>query len=133
VLDVVLDTDIASLVFRRRLPATMSARLAGRNLCITYVTVGELCQWAHVRAWGRRSRGALDAWIDDQLVIDSSLEMARLWGRLAGSGMVRGRTPPVNDTWLAACCLVEGLPLVTNNVKDFADFAAHHGLELIAD
>lgn len=33
-----------------------------------------------------------------------------------------------NDTWIAACCLVYDLPLATLNVKDFADFAEHHGL-----
>jgi predicted nucleic acid-binding protein len=32
----------------------------------------------------------------------------------------RGRPRPVNDTWIAACCLVEGLPLATFNTKDFA-------------
>jgi predicted nucleic acid-binding protein len=37
----------------------------------------------------------------------------------------------VNDTWIAACCLVEGLPLATHNVKDYADFVDHHGLSLI--
>src|SRR6266567_6312681 len=30
---------------------------------------------------------------------------------------------PHNDTWIAACCLVDGIPLATLNTKDFADFA----------
>lgn len=38
-----------------------------------------------------------------------------------------------NDTWIAVCCLSEGLPLVTRNVKDFVDFAEYHGLVLITD
>jgi predicted nucleic acid-binding protein len=42
-----------------------------------------------------------------------------------------GRPRPVNDTWVAACCLAYDLPLATLNVKDFADFAEHDGLELI--
>jgi predicted nucleic acid-binding protein len=33
--------------------------------------------------------------------------------------------------WNAACCLVEGLPLATFNVKDYVDFADHHDLQLI--
>jgi len=37
----------------------------------------------------------------------------------------------VNDTWIAACCLVRALPLASLNVKDFADFAEHEGLQLI--
>jgi toxin FitB len=41
--------------------------------------------------------------------------------------------PPAapNDTWIAACCLVDDLPLATFNIKDFADFAEHEGLTLI--
>jgi predicted nucleic acid-binding protein len=38
---------------------------------------------------------------------------------------------PVNDTWVAACCLAYRLPLATLNIKDFADFAQHDGLTLI--
>ena len=38
---------------------------------------------------------------------------------------------PMNDMCIGACCLTAGLPLVTLNIKDFTDFAVHHGLELI--
>ena len=37
----------------------------------------------------------------------------------------------MNDTWVAACCLVRKLPLATLNVKDFKDFADHDGLRVI--
>ena len=37
----------------------------------------------------------------------------------------------MNDTWIAACCLVRDLPLATLNVKDFNDFAEHDGLRVI--
>ena len=29
----------------------------------------------------------------------------------------------VNDLWIAACCLIHGLPLVTNNLSDFHTIA----------
>ena len=38
----------------------------------------------------------------------------------------------MNDTWIAACCLVRVLPLATLNVKDYADFAEHESLALLA-
>jgi predicted nucleic acid-binding protein len=57
--------------------------------------------------------------------------VAQAWGQLAASGQRRGRPAPVNDTWIAACCLAEGLPLATFNIKDHLDFARHHGLTLI--
>ncbi len=37
----------------------------------------------------------------------------------------------VNDTWIAASCLVRGLPLATFNIKDFSDFADHDGLRIV--
>lgn len=37
----------------------------------------------------------------------------------------------VNDTWIAASCLVRGLPLATLNIKDFNDFADHDGLRVV--
>lgn len=65
--------------------------------------------------------------------IDATWETARAWGNLFRGRRRRGRTRPINDTWIAACCLVEGLRLATLNVKDFADFADRNGLKLIGD
>lgn len=48
---------------------------------------------------------------------------AQIWGRLSADGKRRGRTRPVNDTWIAACCLAWGMPLATLNRKDYADLA----------
>ena len=38
----------------------------------------------------------------------------------------------MHDTWIAACCLENGLPLLTFNRPDFADFAEHDGLLLLS-
>ena len=53
------------------------------------------------------------------------------WGELQAYAQLRGRSRPTNDSWIAACCLVRELPLATLNIKDFADFAEHEGLQLI--
>lgn len=37
----------------------------------------------------------------------------------------------MNDMWIAATCITEGLPLATLNVKDFEDFAQYDGLQLV--
>jgi hypothetical protein len=128
---VVLDTDVASLAFRRRLPPGLEGRLLGHVWCVTFVTVGEMVTWAEVRSWGQRNRGALDRWLDQRVIIDSSREVSYLWGRLNGDSRRAGRPRPVNDTWIAACALVEGLPLATANVKDYADLVDSHGLDLL--
>jgi toxin FitB len=130
---VVLDTDVASWIFRNRLPPSMRARLAGRNWCVSFVTVAEMTHWARARSWAAHNEAALDRWLSAQLFLECGWETARTWGNLSADGQRRGRIPPVNDAWLAACCLTEGLPLATFNVKDFADFADNNGLVLIGD
>jgi toxin FitB len=54
------------------------------------------------------------------------------WGQLSVEAERRGRARPINDTWIAACCLVADLSLATMNLKDFEDFAEHDGLRLIS-
>jgi len=98
---------------------------------VTFVTIGELTQWTRLRRWGPRNRTSLDAWLTGKPVITGSKSVAVIWGELSAAATQRGRPRPVNDTWIAACCLAYDLPLATLNVKDFADFAEHDGLSLI--
>jgi predicted nucleic acid-binding protein len=128
---VVLDTDVSSLILRRRLPSTLAARLAGTLPYITFVTLGELTQWTELRNWGKRFRAGLEAWLSGVGFLEYDREVARTWGRLSARGHHRGRPRPTNDMWIAACCLTAGLPLATLNVKDFADFATYEGLQLV--
>lgn len=126
----VVDTDVASdLVLGRR--SADVHRLAGRDLAVTFVTVGELWRWAEARSWGGRPRDQIVDWLDRIAVIDSDGEVSRVWGSLTAYAVRRGRPRPTNDSWIAACCLALGLPLATRNVKDFQDFAEYEGLELI--
>jgi toxin FitB len=46
---VVLDTDVSSLSLKHRLPSPVLTRLIGKQPCITFVTLGELTQWAELR------------------------------------------------------------------------------------
>ncbi len=129
----VLDTNVASLSVKGEMPASLNVRLMGFTPLVTFITVGELNKWAEMRSWGQRRRGALDHWLSQRPIIDSNEDVSRLWGQLAAAAERRGRPRPENDTWIAACCLAEGLPLATRNVKDFADFADHEGLTLLTN
>lgn len=128
---VVLDTDVSSLSLKHRLPPPVLTRLIGKKPCVTFVTLGELTQWAELRQWGRRNRDALENWLGGVIVLPCTEDVARTWGRISAAAIQRGRTRPANDTWIAACTLTHGLPLATLNVKDFEDFAEHEGLNLI--
>ena len=129
---VALDTDVASLAYRGRLPAAMASRLTGLTWCLSFVTIGELTQWATVRSWGPHNRRSLDSWLDRFLIVNSSWRAAQIWGEIAGAGKRTGRTRPINDTWIASCCLAEGIPLATLNLKDYTDLV-DHGLTIIGE
>jgi predicted nucleic acid-binding protein len=128
---VVLDTDVASLSHKRKLPGPMAGRLIGRRPVITFVTFGELTKWVEVRQWGARSRQELADWISGIAILPGDESVAATWGVLSAAASRRGRPRPVNDMWIAACCLTYDLPLATGNIKDYEDFATHHGLRLL--
>jgi predicted nucleic acid-binding protein len=128
---IILDTDVSSLSYKGRLPPSLLARLSRAKFGITFVTLGELTQWATLRDWGPRNRDRLTTWLSTKAVLPYNADVARTWGRISSYAIRRGRPRPANDTWIAACCLVYELPLATLNVKDFADFAEHEGLTLI--
>jgi hypothetical protein len=60
---VALDTDVASLIIKRKLPADMARLLAGRPLLITFVTLGELTRRIEQRHWGPHRRELLARWL----------------------------------------------------------------------
>jgi predicted nucleic acid-binding protein len=128
---IVLDTDVASGTLRDRLPDRLKARLAGHTMCITFVTVGELAKWRALRDWGPQRVADLSRWREHVVVLQYDEAVADKWGELQARAQLRGRPRPQNDTWIAACCLVDDLPLATLNTKDFADFAEHDRLTLI--
>jgi len=129
---VVLDTDVASLLLKQRLPAQLASRLNGQPIIITFVTLAELTQWAELRRWGTARRASLQSWVDDVPVLPGAEVVASRWGIISANARRRGRPRPQNDTWVAACCLEYELLLATRNTKDFDDFVEHEGLVLIS-
>jgi predicted nucleic acid-binding protein len=55
----------------------------------------------------------------------------QVWGTITADARRRGRPRPLNDTWIAACAIDSGLPLLTLNRRDFTDFVEHDGLMLL--
>lgn len=128
---IVLDTDVASYSIKGRLDSRLTAQLTNYAWCVTFVTVGELWRWADARCWGPQSRDGLRHWLSRVRTVGSDRGVSQTWGRICASASRRGRPRQVNDSWVAACCLSNGLPLATINVKDYEDFADHEGLVLL--
>ncbi|GAA3971362.1 hypothetical protein GCM10022384_22890 [Streptomyces marokkonensis] len=128
---VILDTDVASLLHKRKLSGPLATRLIGRKPLITFVTYGELTKWMEIRHWGTRSRQELADWLSGIPVLPGDEAVATTWGRLSAAGIQRGRPRPTNDMWVAAGALTYDLPLATLNLKDYEDFRLHHGLRIL--
>ena len=123
---VLLDTDVASAMYKgKQLP--ILGKIAGRSPYLSFVTFGEMTKWAEVRSWAPHNRVALNEWLARVPTLQSSREIASVWGMLSAAGMKRGRPCPHNDTWIAAVALVHQLPVATLNLKDFEDFKVRHG------
>jgi len=127
---VVLDTDVASSIVRGRPMAQVASALGPHVLCVTFVSVAELTEWGINRSWGRKALAGIDAWLARVPKLWSDEEISRTWGRLSAETRRAGRPRPINDMWIAACCITEGLPLATLNTKDYVDFT-DDGLDLL--
>jgi len=63
---------------------------------------------------GGARRGALDLWLAKEMILPADLPGAKTWGTITAGAHRRGRPRPLNDTWIAACCIETGLPLLTS-------------------
>jgi predicted nucleic acid-binding protein len=125
---IVLDTDVVSRYRAGRLPAGFARRVAANDISIVFATAGELWTWALTRRWGGARRGGLELWLDETTILSAGLRVAKVRGEITTAAQRRGRPRPFNDSWIAACCIEGGLPLLTLNRRDFAE---HDGLVLL--
>ena len=129
---IVLDTDVVSLYRVGRLPVGFARQVAANDPSIAFATAGELWKWALARRWGDARRGGLELFLDQALILEADLKVSQIWGEITVGAQRRGRPRPLNDTWIAACCIEGGLPLLTLNRRDFAYFAEYDGLVLLS-
>jgi predicted nucleic acid-binding protein len=128
---IVLDTDTSSRIIKNNLPKSLAYQLIRSQHILTFVTRAELGRWALKRDWAARTRRTLHDWIRQRPILPGDEDVADTYANLAEDASRRGRPRPINDMWIAACCLTHGLPLATMNLKDFEDFNTYHGLQII--
>jgi toxin FitB len=120
-----LDTNVLSETRKRQPEAGVANWIAAtppERLHVSVLTLGEIEQGiAKVRGRGDRDRAsALESWLRDvqagfeDRVLPVTLPVAAAWGRQQYT-----RPLPVIDALIAATARVQGLTVVTRNVKDF--------------
>lgn len=115
---VVVDTDIASLIWRDALPGELDRKLLGQISLITFVTLGEALTGAHSGGWDLRRSSGLRAFYEHAFTLlewDDAIPYT--YARLRGQAARNGHAVPANDCWIAACCVSHDLPLMTRNRK----------------
>ena len=103
---VVIDTDVASALLRRRASDELARALAGQVLAITFVTVGELTKWTLVRHWGPRSLATMRTFLGGLVILPYDQRVSARWGELQAYAQLRGRPRPTMTVGspLAASC-----------------------------
>lgn len=100
---------------------------------LSVLSLGEIRRGIDLLDPGKRRRD-LESWLNAELMprfadrllsIDGTV--AETWGRLSAQNQKAGRPAPVVDGLIGATALVQGLVLVTRNVRDFQ----HLGVRLL--
>lgn len=123
-----LDTSVFSLFLKPHDSRTglYLPHLVGRPIAISFVTVGEIYKWAYLRRWGAARISEMDKVLSQHIVVlPSSQDVAREWARIQTSDHPLNE----NDAWIAACAIVYGCTLVS----DDADFRGVRGLRVIIE
>jgi predicted nucleic acid-binding protein len=119
-----VDSDAFSYVHMGKGPALAFRHLiAGRHLALPFPVVGELKVAAIKRHLGDERLASLETAISGCVVIPSDARVVEEWARLRAKLINQLKGEGINDLWIAACCLVHDLPLVTNNLGDFRTIA----------
>lgn len=115
-----LDTNIVSFALKNDTRAQEYAPLlSGMRLAISFVTVGELFEWAAVRQWGLPRRQRLEEKLTTYLIIPPDIELCRIWGTIRAEQQKKGLSVAAQDVWIAATARRYTLPLVTHNPNHF--------------
>lgn len=139
---ILLDTDVFSalyvtppeIVARQGHPVgDWTAVLTGQRPMISFQTRAEALSGALRANWGKKRMDGLTRKLDSTPTIDEDRDVVDAYARLLADAQRAGHpfgTPKqhVGDRWIAACAIAKQVPLLTGNLKHFANAP---GLELL--
>lgn len=126
---VIADTSIISCAFKRQpLAERYNSLLIGREVRISFTTVGELQRWAERSAWGARRRLDLKLFLTRFPMIPCTAGIPELFAKVIVERERAGRPMQRDDAWIAATAIHHDLPLVTHDTN----FLGTEGLRVIS-
>jgi len=116
----VLDTDVLSYILKGDTRAALYQHyLTNTIVVISFMSVAELERWAIERKWGAARRVRLRRFLDAFVTRPVDRALCEIWATIMADTRRRGAPIAHADAWIAATAQLEGLPLVTNNIRHF--------------
>lgn len=117
----VIDTDVVSYLFRGDSRAERYRLFLGESVrIVSFMTLAEVEYWAVSRGWGSLRRRQLDDYLDQFVVVFSDGDLCDIWARVVHQARRNGRPILPSDAWIAATAISLHVPLITNNLGDYA-------------
>jgi tRNA(fMet)-specific endonuclease VapC len=121
---ILLDTDVFSFVFKGDTRAQLYAPLLqGHRLALSFVSVGELFEWAKIHTWGARRLTQLEKRLSAHVIVPVDLDTCRIWGNIRAAQRLKGQMIATQDAWVAAAAIRHQLPLITHNKRHYESIA----------
>lgn len=132
---VLLDTDVFSALYVTPRDVGLkqghpiddwTTALTGLRPLIAFQTRAELLAGAYLANWGQHRVSSLQAQLDLTPTVDEDREVVEAYARLQADAQKAGhplghKGNHVGDRWIAACAIAKGLPLLTGNLRHFAN------------
>lgn len=112
-----LDTDMC--IYAMSAAPGFQPALPLRDCAISVVVLGEL-EFGVLRSQHvQRNRAALEHWLVAVQVLEINLDVGLCYGRIRATLTTSGELIGPNDLWIAAHALSLGVPLISNNLREF--------------
>ncbi len=96
-------------------------KVQGKNLCVSFVTVGELLFGAYKGGWTEAKIEGMKGRLRSVVIVPYDYLLCQTYASLKSElrRVHKGLCIADNDFWIAACAVRHSIPLVTNNRRHF--------------
>jgi predicted nucleic acid-binding protein len=118
--ELLVDTDVFSYVATGKgRHADFAPFLTHRIPALSFATVAELWYQAEKAGWGESRRRDLELKIAGHLIVYPDMRVAQKWAQISRAFRDQLGSGETHDIWVAACAIVHGIPVLTNNLRHF--------------